>query len=403
MVRKICGALILLALTVSTGCNNDENNPGDNATIASMTPNQVSQGQQNIAGQISGTNLVGVTSVDLGAGVVVNNFAAVSASQIDVLFHVEAGAGAGPRTVTVSLGAVTVTNATALNVLDNNVPRASFTVDPSNGSLTTVLTFDGSGSTDPDGNIVSYGWDFGDGRTGQGRRVTHKYTTVGEYEAHLTVTDNDQATSRSERTIEISRNSPPDAEIRIRPDEGTNLDTYTFDGSRSKDPDGVIREFFWKFGDGGRAQGQSVEHSYDEGGNYTVELTVTDNKGQSDQTEAELKVKQVQGVKCQPRGNSSEAHRFTVVSADRNTRTIIAQFVDNPGCRAFYRCGDVRLGGLRGWGSLFPEKWVGVMCEFTDLGGGQAAIKTVLGTYWPSPGDKLYTWAQKDCSTSVCR
>lgn len=403
MARKICGALILLALTAFTGCNNDEDTSGNNATIASMTPNQVSQGQQNIAGQISGTNLVGVTSVDLGAGVVVNNFAAVSASQIDVRFHVEAGAGAGPRTVTVSMGAVTVTNATALNVLDNTVPRASFTVDPSAGSLSTVLTFDASASTDQGGNIVSYGWDFGDGRTGQGRRVTHKYTTVGEFAAQLTVTDNDQATSRAERTIEITKNSPPDAEIRIRPDEGTNLDTYTFDGSRSKDPDGVIREFFWKFGDGGRAQGQSVEHSYDEGGNYTVELTVTDNKNQSDTTETELKVKQVQGVKCQPRGNSSEAHRFTVISADRNTRTIIGQFVDNPGCRAFYRCGDVRLGGLRGWGSLFPEKWAGVMCEFTDLGGGQAAIKTVLGNYWPSPGDKLYTWAQKDCSTSVCR
>ena len=403
MVRKISGALILLALTAFTGCNNDDNNPGDNATIVSMTPNQVSQGQQNIAGQINGTNLVGVTSVELGAGVVVNSFAAVSASQIDVLFHVEPGAGAGPRTVTVLLGAVAVTNATALNVLDNNVPRASFTVDPSGGSLATVLTFDGSSSTDPDGNIVSYAWDFGDGRTGQGRRVTHKYTAVGQYEAHLTVTDNEQGTNRAERTIEISKNSPPDAEIRIRPDEGTNLDTYTFDGSRSTDADGVIREFSWKFGDGARGQGQSVEHSYNKGGDYTVELTVTDNKNQSDTTETELKVKQVQGVNCQPRGNAQEAFRFTVISADRNTRTIVGQFEGSPGCRAYYRCGDVRKGGLRGWGQFLPERWVGVMCQFTDLGGGRSAIKTVLGNYWPVPGDKLYTWAQNDCSTSVCR
>ena len=192
-------------------------------------------------------------------------------------------------------------------------------------------------------------------------------------------------------------------EIRIRPDEGTNLDTYTFDGSRSTDADGVIREFSWKFGDGGRAQGQSVEHSYNKGGDYTVELTVTDNKNQSDTTETELKVKQVQGVNCQPRPNAQEAFRFTVISADRNTRTIVGQFEGDPGCRAYYRCGDVRKGGLRGWGQFLPEKWVGVMCQFTDLGGGRSAIKTVLGNYWPVPGDKLYTWAQNDCSTSVCR
>jgi len=57
------------------------------------------------------------------------------------------------------------------------------------------ITFDGSDSSDTDGEIVEYGWDFGDGSTGTGVSPVHIYAEAGDYTATLTVTDNDGAVS----------------------------------------------------------------------------------------------------------------------------------------------------------------------------------------------------------------
>jgi dipeptidyl aminopeptidase/acylaminoacyl peptidase len=54
-----------------------------------------------------------------------------------------------------------------------------------------VVKFDGGGSTDPDGTIVSYAWDFGDTHTGSGVSISHAYSAAGTYTMTLTVTDND--------------------------------------------------------------------------------------------------------------------------------------------------------------------------------------------------------------------
>ena len=57
------------------------------------------------------------------------------------------------------------------------------------------LSFDGSGSTNPDGSIVSYAWDFGDTTTGSGPAPSHTYTAAGPYTVSLTVTDDDGLTN----------------------------------------------------------------------------------------------------------------------------------------------------------------------------------------------------------------
>lgn len=64
-----------------------------------------------------------------------------------------------------------------------------------------VVTFDGSGSYDPDGEIVSYEWNFGDGSYGSGVNPTHTYTAVGTYEVTLTVTDNSGAVDSDTMTV----------------------------------------------------------------------------------------------------------------------------------------------------------------------------------------------------------
>jgi len=69
--------------------------------------------------------------------------------------------------------------------LDNEMPVAKATAS---GERT--VTFDGSGSSDPDGPVGSYTWDFGDGSTGSGPTATHSFARAGTYDVKLTVTDN---------------------------------------------------------------------------------------------------------------------------------------------------------------------------------------------------------------------
>ncbi|MCH7633404.1 MAG: PKD domain-containing protein, partial [Proteobacteria bacterium] len=60
-----------------------------------------------------------------------------------------------------------------------NQPPVAFISGPSFGETGEVLAFDGSGSTDSDGTIQSFAWDFGDGSKGKGRQVTHDFKESG--------------------------------------------------------------------------------------------------------------------------------------------------------------------------------------------------------------------------------
>ena len=73
------------------------------------------------------------------------------------------------------------------------------------------MTFDGSGSYDPDGIIVSYEWDFGDTNSGTGVSPTHTYTAAGNYTATLTVTDDGGKTDTDTADVTIleSDDEPP--------------------------------------------------------------------------------------------------------------------------------------------------------------------------------------------------
>ncbi|MFC2079066.1 PKD domain-containing protein [Candidatus Bipolaricaulota bacterium] len=78
-----------------------------------------------------------------------------------------------------------------VNAPGNQLPVADFTVDPEASFLvSTVFDFDASASHDPDGSIVAYQWDFGDGDVGAGQTTTHQYAGYGTYNVILTVYDN---------------------------------------------------------------------------------------------------------------------------------------------------------------------------------------------------------------------
>ncbi|MHC4278176.1 MAG: PKD domain-containing protein, partial [Planctomycetota bacterium] len=143
-----------------------------------------------------------------------------------------------------------------------------------------VITFDGSGSTDSDGTIVSYDWDFGDTATGSGVSPTHSYGAGGTYTVTLTVTDDNNATDQDTLTVTVHQAPVAVAgpDVLAVPDE-----VITFDGSGSTDPDGTIISYDWDFGDTATGSGVSPTHSYTTVGTYTVTLTVTDDLGATDQ------------------------------------------------------------------------------------------------------------------------
>jgi PKD repeat protein len=88
-------------------------------------------------------------------------------------------------------------------LLANEPPVASFTATPRTEEPLTV-DFNASASTDSDGSIVDYTWNFGDGNSGTGVTAFNTYAAAGNYTVSLTVTDDDGATDMTEQVVTVS-------------------------------------------------------------------------------------------------------------------------------------------------------------------------------------------------------
>lgn len=154
---------------------------------------------------------------------------------------------------------------------------------PYSGSVNVAILFDGSKSSDPDGSVVGYQWNFGDGSDASGAMPVHVYAATGTYAVTLTVTDSDGLTHSAATTAQVADGSglqPPIAKVG-GPYRGTISTPLSFDGSASSDADGTIVSFDWTFGDGGAGSGARPTHVYGRAGLYTVALTVTDDSGRT--------------------------------------------------------------------------------------------------------------------------
>ena len=139
------------------------------------------------------------------------------------------------------------------------------------------LYFNGGNSNDPDGWIKSYHWDFGDGNSKSGKKVSHTYSEHGLYNVTLKITDNyDGPCNSAVDSFIVMINATPKAnagnDIHCSINEIINLD-----GSKSNDSDGNIISYKWDFGDGIKGENKVVAHSFTKAGKYNVTLKVTDN------------------------------------------------------------------------------------------------------------------------------
>jgi len=101
------------------------------------------------------------------------------------------------------------TSVTITKLSPNQKPPVANAGGSYSGVVGSPITFNGSGSNDLDGTIVSYGWNFGDGTTGTGITTTHTYSFSGNYTVILTVTDNDSLTNSNVTTASINASGPP--------------------------------------------------------------------------------------------------------------------------------------------------------------------------------------------------
>ena len=165
----------------------------------------------------------------------------------------------------------------------NIAPGASFTASMTSGTAPLAVHFDATGSSDSDGVISSYDWDFGDGGAGSGVATSHIYNTAGTYTVRLTVIDNEGGYGATTQTIQVTarggENIAPNASFTASPTSGAVPVAVHFDAAGSSDPDGSIVSYGWVFGDGNAGSGVTTFHTYHNTGTYTARLTVTDNAG----------------------------------------------------------------------------------------------------------------------------
>ncbi len=87
----------------------------------------------------------------------------------------------------------------------NLPPTAQFIATPGDGPVPLTVTFDASASSDDDGEIIAYNWEFGDGETGSGVVVTHTYDEPGTYAVQLHVIDDGGLTTSQTVMIEATQ------------------------------------------------------------------------------------------------------------------------------------------------------------------------------------------------------
>jgi PKD repeat protein len=188
-----------------------------------------------------------------------------------------------------------------LNV--NQAPVAAFTVDPTTGPAPLEVDLDGLGSSDPNGDLLTYTWDLGDGAQATGSTVSHQYLAEATYTISLTVADPAGLQDTATGQLVVTANAPPVADFSFIP-RGTQrpLEVF-FDASASADTPGDALTFAWDFGDGSVGTGETVDHTFNSVvGDTPVVLTVTDSGGLSTSTTKNVTVP-----------NRRPSARFTVV------------------------------------------------------------------------------------------
>ena len=228
--------------------------------------------------------------------------------------HTYATDGDYTITLTVTNDSLNTDEATASVFVGNRLPVASFEFSPTNPDAGQLIAFDASVSSDEDGSIQQFDWDFGDGSSipEGGPTPSHRYASDGSYTVTLTVTDDRGDSTQATASVFVG-NLPPSAELTSSPSLGLAPVTVSFDASGATDPDGTIARYDWVFGDGTLLPngGPTPSHSYTSAGEYTATVTVFDDDGATNSASSET-------ISVFGSSGSSQSWDFEAGSGDRS-------------------------------------------------------------------------------------
>jgi len=246
-----------------------------------------------------------------------------SSSTAPTAQHAFPSVGTYPVTLTVT-DTHGVTDTTTLSIdVTNTAPAAAATATPDPAHVGDPVTFDATGSTDPDGDPLTYTWSIPGEPDATGATAQHVFATAGTYDVALTVDDGHGATDTTVVTVTVVNDAPTAAFTTSR---GTQLAGHpvSFNGGRSddtEDPDGLT--YTWAFGDGGSGTGAAPTHTYTDAGAYLVTLTVTDPHGLTDSATRTVYV--AAQLACQNTAVTKSIHWRTV----RSTAATGGRYCDN--------------------------------------------------------------------------
>ena len=173
-------------------------------------------------------------------------------------------------------------------------PIAAFEYSPVNPRVSGPVRFQATLSTDPDGRITSYAWDFdGDGTIDSEAAIAeYVFLSEGVVDVSLTVTDDSGNTDTLTQQIVVDAEAsqepytslPPVADFEISPVSPVAGQLVLFNGLLSSDADGAISAYEWDFNGDGVVDSTDAfaEYVFPSAGTYNVALTVTDDSGNSD-------------------------------------------------------------------------------------------------------------------------
>jgi PKD repeat protein len=180
-------------------------NPDNLSAFAALRASDGALTVMVISKVLSGATPITVNLANFVAGGVAEAWQLTSANTIARLANVSFTGSA--FTTSVPAQSVTLYVVAAGGESTNQPPLASISASPTSGVAPLAVTFSGAGSSDPDGSIASYAWNFGDGATGSGVSAAHTYAAAGNYTATLTVTDLQNATGSASVTIAATADS----------------------------------------------------------------------------------------------------------------------------------------------------------------------------------------------------